>query len=332
MRYRSIIIVLGLILIFYLLYSYTLLGNTIKIWDKAPHSAFTSLVYHDGRFYCCFREAGSHVDRNGTDNGKIRILYSKNARKWKVLSTIEIDGFDLRDPQLSQTPDGKLMLLMGRTQYRSGKAISVISVVSFMSNRKDNFSTPIPIKSSIADNKNFWLWKVTWSKESAYGVIKVYPNDIYLLKSDNGIDYSVVTNIEIPGNPNETAISFTENGNMQMVLRRDGMNAYLAESAYPFREQTLTELNIEVGGPELIVLSGNQILFSSRDHSGNIKTSIYKLDNRQMVKLMTLPSGGDCSYPGMVIRKDKLYISYYSSHEGKTSIYISIIPISALNM
>ena len=42
-------------------------------------------------------------------------------------------------------------------------------------------------------------------------------------------------------------------------------------------------------------------------------------------ELVTLPSGGDTSYPGLVLRGDNLYVSYYSSHEGKTSIYFDIV-------
>jgi hypothetical protein len=40
---------------------------------------------------------------------------------------------------------------------------------------------------------------------------------------------------------------------------------------------------------------------------------------------LALPSGGDCSYAGMVWHDDLLWISYYSSHEGKTSIYLATI-------
>jgi hypothetical protein len=42
------------------------------------------------------------------------------------------------------------------------------------------------------------------------------------------------------------------------------------------------------------------------------------------VPLVRLPSGGDCSYPGMVWHGNELWISYYSSHEDSTtSIYLS---------
>jgi len=50
-----------------------------KIWDEAPHSAFTDLVRWNGRFYCAFREGRGHV----SSDGKIRVLESKDANAWK---------------------------------------------------------------------------------------------------------------------------------------------------------------------------------------------------------------------------------------------------------
>lgn len=32
-----------------------------KIWDHANHNAFTDLIRHEGKFYCTFREADSHL-------------------------------------------------------------------------------------------------------------------------------------------------------------------------------------------------------------------------------------------------------------------------------
>jgi len=88
-----------------------------KIWDKAPHSAFTDLVrWRDpasretnDRFYCAFREGRGHV----STDGKIRILESKDANRWDSAALIALAGYDLRDAHLSATPDGRLMLLGG---------------------------------------------------------------------------------------------------------------------------------------------------------------------------------------------------------------------------
>src|SRR5690349_2860977 len=75
-----------------------------RIWDTAPHSAFTSLVRFNDAFYCCFREASKHV--GGTD-GKIRVIKSVDGNKWETVALLEKSTIDLRDPQLSITPDNR---------------------------------------------------------------------------------------------------------------------------------------------------------------------------------------------------------------------------------
>ena len=41
--------------------------------------------------------------------------------------------------------------------------------------------------------------------------------------------------------------------------------------------------------------------------------------------VLKLASGGDTSYPGMVWHEGLLWLSYYSSHEGRASIYLAKI-------
>ena len=43
--------------------------------------------------------------------------------------------------------------------------------------------------------------------------------------------------------------------------------------------------------------------------------------------MFCLTSGGDTSYAGLVWHDEVLWISYYSSHEGKTSIYLAKVKI-----
>ena len=42
---------------------------------------------------------------------------------------------------------------------------------------------------------------------------------------------------------------------------------------------------------------------------------------------LKLPSSGDTSYAGMVWHDERLWVSYYSSHEGKTSIYVAKVKL-----
>jgi hypothetical protein len=43
---------------------------------------------------------------------------------------------------------------------------------------------------------------------------------------------------------------------------------------------------------------------------------------------VTLPSGGDCSYPGMAWHDGILWVAYYSSHEGKAAIYLARVRLT----
>ena len=46
-----------------------------------------------------------------------------------------------------------------------------------------------------------------------------------------------------------------------------------------------------------------------------------------MKKFLDLPSGGDTSYAGLVMHQGLLWVSYYSSHEGKSSIYLARVKL-----
>ena len=43
--------------------------ESVKIWDQAPHCAFTDLIL-SGKFYCTFREATGHVPGVDGQDGK----------------------------------------------------------------------------------------------------------------------------------------------------------------------------------------------------------------------------------------------------------------------
>ena len=46
-----------------------------------------------------------------------------------------------------------------------------------------------------------------------------------------------------------------------------------------------------------------------------------------MTRLLKLPSGGDTSYPGLAFHDGVLWMSYYASHETKTSIYLARVKL-----
>jgi hypothetical protein len=59
------------------------------------------------------------------------------------------------------------------------------------------------------------------------------------------------------------------------------------------------------------------------------KTAVGWLDDAGWQPALTLPSGGDTSYPGMVEHDGQIWVSYYASHEGKSAIYVAKVRIPA---
>ena len=49
-----------------------------KIWDAAPHNAFTDLVRFEDRWFCVFREGQDHVSSDGC----LRVIVSEDGENW----------------------------------------------------------------------------------------------------------------------------------------------------------------------------------------------------------------------------------------------------------
>src|SRR6266536_689863 len=59
-----------------------------RIWDRAPHNAFTDLVRFKGRWFCVFREGAAHV----SPDGALRVITSKNSRDWTSAALLTYGG------------------------------------------------------------------------------------------------------------------------------------------------------------------------------------------------------------------------------------------------
>ena len=303
-----------------------------RIWDKAPHNAFTDLTRFNDTFYCAFREGRGHV----STDGKIRILKSKNANNWDSASLVSLKGYDLRDAHLSITPDNRLMLLGGAAPRKKDKQSTPTgSFVSFSHNGK-HWTKP-----KIAIQPGRWLWCVTWYKDKAYGVSYTAgkgPRYLDLLISNDGINYEIhVPKLFEQGYPNEVTLRFDTDDTCYAIIRRDrhGEDPYtalLGISKPNYKQWKFKDLGTEFnsfGGPNLIKIPSGHWIAAGRMRQGGSYTALTYIDTKKgtMIKLAKLPSGRDTSYPGLLWHNDILYVSYYSGHEGKTSIYLAKIKL-----
>ncbi len=132
-----------------------------KDLGRRQHNAFTDLIRFGDRWYCSFREADDHV---GGD-GQLRVLTSTDGENWTSAALLGEAGIDLRDPKLSITADGRLMIVAGGSVYNGGRVLLGRQPrVSFSADGK----TWTPTQRVLAEGD--WLWRVTWHKGKCYGI------------------------------------------------------------------------------------------------------------------------------------------------------------------
>jgi hypothetical protein len=312
-----------------------------RIWDKAQHSAFTDLIRHRGRWLCTFREGSGHVPGAKGLDGTIRVIESADGKVWKSVALLKKDEVDLRDPKLSVTPDGRVMIVMGGSYYDGTRLIKRICQVSLSNEKGAAFSAPVAMKiDPKISTSTDWLWRVTWRGKTAYGV--VYRRDldktrweVHLVRSADGIRYDQVCELNVPGAPNESTLRFREDGTAYCLVRREGTSnhAMLGTSRPPYTEWTWKETSARIGGPELLILPDGRLLAAGRRYEGKAHTSLMWLDpaTGKFDEFLTFPSSGDNSYPRLVPHEGLLWVSYYSSHEKRTSIYLAKVKLPPKN-
>ena len=61
-----------------------------KIWDTAPHNAFTDLARFGDRWFCAFREGHSHV----SPDGALRVITSSDGEQWESAALVKSSSGD----------------------------------------------------------------------------------------------------------------------------------------------------------------------------------------------------------------------------------------------
>jgi len=309
-------------------------GKVDRIWDQG-YSSFTGITKFRGNYYVTFREGGGHVfDQNGIAHGMIRILKSKNGDSWESVALLETEGHDLRDPKLSVTPDGRLMVSMGGSVYVGKDLVARHPFVSFS---KDGKTFSDPQRSVLGDGLDpdaSWIWRVTWHKGVGYGT-NYADKHVEIVTTKDGVHYEKAEGFSFEGFPNESTIRFTKDGRMTMFVRHDdGDHAHWGVKTDG--DWDWKDIPYYLGGPDHLIYGKGKnakVILSGRRWVPT-RTAIFVGDlDGNFEEVLSLPSGGDTSYPGLMIVGKELWVVYYSCHElGRAAIYFTKIPLRDLGL
>jgi hypothetical protein len=179
--------------------------------------------------------------------------------------------------------------------------------------------------------RDFWLWRVVWRENRAYGIAYgTTPRNkhVRLYESRDGVSFdTLVDNLFDQGYPNESGLGFLDDGTCVCLLRRDEgpRTGLLGMARSPYTSWSWRDLGVAIGGPQLLKIPDGRFVAGVRLYDKTVRTALGWVDppTGTFREFLSLPSGGDTSYPGLVFHNGLLWVSYYSSHEGKTSIYLA---------
>jgi hypothetical protein len=302
-----------------------------KIWDKAPHNGFTDLTRFQNLFYLCFREAPS-ADKG---EGVIRIMISATGKTWVEQGTIAEAGTDLRDPKLIVTPDNKRLYLLCAGQ-------------SATQGRQSRYSTTMdgkvwtPLQKLLAKGDTLWRVSINPADKRFFGAsYNIHPNSggpapekewsLKTYASSDGAVWQLSSIMNVPGQPGETTLRFLKDGSALALVSKQGgdRKGVIGVAQAPYRDWTWNPTNLPLGGPNFIELPDGKLIAASRGFGATPGPHmvLFAMTPTSLTPILELPSGGDCSYPGLYWHDDMLHVTYYSSHEGKAAIYYAQVRI-----
>jgi hypothetical protein len=201
---------------------------------------------------------------------------------------------------------------------------------------------------SIAKERE-WLWRASWNGSTAYAAS--YPTgqlpevtNLTLWKSPDGESWQPLPAINLPDGvrTNEVTLRFDEKGILFALVRNehpDDRQSWWAMAKAPYTKWSWLPASHIANGPDFIKLPTGQWAYGGRDYLKKDGSSAVVEDGTppvvsighviegQLMPQLTLPSGGDCGYPGLVWHEGHLWVSYYSTHEGSTAIYVAQVKL-----
>ncbi len=305
-----------------------------KVYDDGAHDAFTDLARFGERLYLTCRSCpdGHMVFASS----RIVVLASADGGAWEEVFAFSVPDRDTRDPHFLAFA-GRLYVCTGTWLVPPpGAPRDLNDHLGYAAWTQDGQSWHGPIM--LEGTYGHYIWRAAAWNGRAYlcgrrrrrfaahleAESAAQSIESAMLVSEDGLVWRYAA-LFAPEYGDETAFQFEPDGELVAVVRgADGRPAQLCRAQPPFHTWKRSDLDRNVGGPLLVRWHGRYLVGGRRTLAGAPRTVLSWLDEGRLVDVVELPSSGDNSYPGFVAMEDgRALLSYYSSHEGSTSIYLA---------
>jgi hypothetical protein len=300
----------------------------MESWDAVKdgaHNSNTDMIYWRDRFYLIHASSPWHF---ASEKCRLMVWWSENARDWEKVAELWTPGEDIRDPKFAAIGDRLFVYALKNAIFTAEPYSTVFSV----SEDGQNWA---PFQAIDLDGWLFWRPKTvdghTW-------YVPAYWHEhgrSVLLKSTDGERWTQVSQIYEGERNDETAIEFLPDGRIICTGRLEVSDNWLGDNrgstmigvvSPPFDQWSVTKSRVtRLDGPYLFS-HGGSVYAAGRYQPGRRgfftglgsifsrkRTSLFLVKESGLTYLSDLPSAGDTSYTGVVIRGDDLYVSYYTS-------------------
>lgn len=301
--------------------------ETWPVVNDGMHNSNTDLIWWRGAFYLIHASSPWHF---GSSECRLLLHRSRDARTWRTVAEFRAPGGnDIRDPKLTAIGNRLyLYVLINDSVLATPESTSMTYT--------EDGTTWSTLRE--LEPKGWLLWRpktrdgITWYCPAYW---HEHGKSI-LLRSGNGEQWEEVSTIYEGDANDETDFEFLPDGRIIATARlevlpdrafghRDG-STLIAVADPPYTAWTRVKSHVtRLDGPNLFLYDGEVYALGRRNpepnrwptHTASVlgkkRTALYRVEKDRLVWLSDLPSAGDTSYAGAVIRGEELFASYYTS-------------------
>jgi len=290
------------------------------------HNLTTDMIWWRDHYYLVHSNSPWHM---ASTKSRIVLWRSTDARTWEQAAEFRLSAGDIRDPKLAIIDDRLFLYVL-----RNDGLIAEPNGTAFTSSDDGVDWDPI-----VPCGPEGWLfWRPKTRGDGTWYVPAYWHKhgESILLKSTNGADWERVSRINKGGFNDETDLEFLPDGTAMVTARLEispapeGHNkacTLVATARHPYTEwESVRCPTTRLDGPNLF--RHNDVIYAAGRHhppgTGRFdkragvwgkqkRTALYRVERHGLRHLFDLPSAGDTSYPGVVVRDNELTLCYYTN-------------------
>ncbi len=300
----------------------------LETWNAVAdgaHNSNTDLIHWNGSFYLAHQTSPYHL---GSRRSRLLLWRSEDARTWDKVHEFRNPEGEYRDPKFAVI--GRRLFIYALPNV----TLFADPITTVYATSADGSSWPLMEE---IEPKGWLFWRPK-TRDGKTWYVTAYWNKhgkSILLKSADGENWETVSQIYEGERNDETDFEFLPGGKILATGRLEGngsgfgdssASTFIAVSSVPYKKWSVTKSSLtRLDGPCLFPYNGlvyaigrYQASFAPKFvEQGGIysrkRTSLFAVREDSLVRLTDLPSAGDTSYAGIVVRGDEAHVSYYTS-------------------